>query len=277
MSRPIFVVCVDSGWGTQYSESRLSVFIYFCSSQKKPTANMVLDTNALSQLYASEAAPFKAKQLFKFLDKATPSKLCATLKTTGHLTKQLLLFVRGQTFVRMSVPIHSADATNQSAILGVYGNDLDVLAPASINGARLDKWVSVLVPKSAALKCKLPVLTADPVHLDPPETSGDQAGSQRLRFVFDTAEDTPVIALLPVVFAVPIGESIAGGVRLNTEPPQVVTMDMRPCEAARVWMTALNHLMTHHKRAVDSPRRPDLQRRGSRSHPLRRPSSRHLD
>jgi hypothetical protein len=49
---------------------------------------MVLDTNALSQLYASEAAPSKAKQLFKFLDEATPSELCATLKTTGHLTKQ---------------------------------------------------------------------------------------------------------------------------------------------------------------------------------------------
>jgi hypothetical protein len=123
---------------------------------------------------------------------------------------------------------------------------LDVLAPASIDGARLNKCVSVLVPKSAALKYKLPVLAADLVDLDPPETSGDQAGSQRLRFVFDTAEDTPVIALLPAVFAAPIGESITGGFRLNTEPPQVVTLDMCPCEAARVWMTALNHLMTHH-------------------------------
>jgi hypothetical protein len=206
---------------------------------------MVLDTSTLSQLYASEAALSKAKQLFKFLDKATPSELCATLKTTGHLTKQLL-FVRGQTFVRMSVPIHSTDAANQSAILSVYGNDLDVLAPASIDGTRLDKCVSALVPKSAALKYKLPVLAAGPVDLDPPETSGDQAGSQRLRFVFDTAEDTPVIALLPVVFAVPIGESITGGFRLNTDPPQVVTPDMCSCEAARVWMTALNHLLTHH-------------------------------
>jgi hypothetical protein len=154
---------------------------------------MVLDTNPLSQLCASEAAPSKAKELFKFLDKATSSELCATLKTTDHLTKQL------QTFILMSVPIHSADATNQSAILGVHRNDLDVLVPASIDGPRLDKCVSVLVPKSAALKCKLPVLAADLVDLDPPETSGDQAGSQRLRFVFDTAEDTPVIALLPVV------------------------------------------------------------------------------
>jgi hypothetical protein len=192
---------------------------------------MVLNTNALSQLHASEAAPSKANQLLKILDRAAPSKLCATLKTAGHLTKQLM-FVRGQTFVRMSVPIHSTDATNQSAILGFYGNDLDVLAPASIASARLDKCVSVLVPKSAALKCKLPVLAADPVDLDPPETSEDQAGSQRLRFVFDAAEDTPVIALLPVVFAIPIGESIAGGFRLNIEPPQVVTLDMCPCEAA---------------------------------------------
>jgi hypothetical protein len=239
----LFVLTPDGAHNLQKAD--FLHFIYFCSSQKKPIANMVLDTNAISQLHASEAPPSKAKQLFKFLDKATPSELCATLKTTGHLTKQLL-FVRGQTFVRMSVPIHSTDATNQSAILGVCGNDLDVLAPASIDGARLNNCVSVLVPKSAALKYKLPVLAADPVDLDPPETLGDQAGSQRLRFVFDTAEDSPVIALLPIVFAVPIGESIAGGFQLNTEPPQVVTLDMCPCEAARVWMTALNHLMTHH-------------------------------
>jgi hypothetical protein len=206
---------------------------------------MIADPNALSQLYAAEAAVFKTAQLLKFLDKSTPNELCATLKTTGHLTKQIL-FVTGQTFTILSVPMHSTNATNHSAILGVHGNNLDLLAPAIIDGTRLDKCVSVLVPKSAAIKYNLPILAADPVDLDPPDTSGHQAGSQRLHFVFDTPEDAPVVALIPVIFAIPVGATIPAGIKLNAHPSQVVTAEMCPCEPARFWMTAMNHLATNH-------------------------------
>jgi hypothetical protein len=78
----------------------------------------------------------------------------------------------------------------------------------------------VLVPKSAAIKHNLPILAADPVDLEPPETSEHQAGSQRLHFVFYTPEDAPVVALTPVIVAVPIDESIPAGVKLNATHPR---------------------------------------------------------
>jgi hypothetical protein len=172
-----------------------------------------------------------------------PNKLRATLKTTGHLTKQIM-FVKGHIFTRMSVPMHSTDAENQSTIIGVYGNDLDILAPAAIDGTRLGKCVLVLVPELAAIKLKLLTFAADPVHFEPPDTLEEQVGSQHLKFVFDKAEqDTPVIALLPVVFAMPIRKTTGTkGFQLNADLTQVVTAKMCPCKAARVWMTALNHL-----------------------------------
>jgi hypothetical protein len=89
-------------------------------------------------------------------------------------------------------------------------------------------------------------LAANPINLEPPETSEHQAGSQLLCFVFDTPEDAPAVALIPVIFAVPIGKSIPAGVKLNATPPQVVTAEMCRCEPAQFWMTAMDHLAANH-------------------------------
>jgi hypothetical protein len=137
-------------------------------------------------------------------------------------------------------------------LLGCYGEDAAILAPATISGDLLHQSFSTLISKAVALKCAMPVLEQDPLELDAPPPSNDSPGPARLHVEFNEPENSPVIVALPATFAVPLGISAPTNWRLNSG--NITEADFA-CEAGRAWIRATTLTDAHYdgKSIHDNP------------------------
>ena len=139
----------------------------------------------------------------------------------------------------LSFPVLTADGNNQSRLIGTLGDDADNIAPIAIGGDRLHQSVSSIIPKIVATKHDLPALAEDPLGLDdPPGATAD-----RLHYVFDDPERTPVIAGVPATFSVPDGIKPPFGWAFTSG--QITEADFA-CAAGRAWVDAIAHIIAHH-------------------------------
>jgi hypothetical protein len=154
-----------------------------------------------------------------------------------------LLFVTNGTIGVLTFPILTTNKNNRPCLTGTFGNDTDNLAPTAIPGDLLHQSISALVPTALATKYDLPVLTADPLTLEPPPPSTVGAGPDRLHYIFTHPAFAPVIAVLPATFLVPIGILAPLGWDFSTPD---ISEAAFPCEAGRAWIKSVTHLLTHH-------------------------------
>jgi hypothetical protein len=160
---------------------------------------MNFDRNIISKLYAVD--PDKSLRLSRNLASNTPKVARNALRSTPGLTRQLLFVAEGKIGI-LSFPHLTADETNNLRLLGRYGDNAAILAPATISGDLLHQSFSTLIFKAVALKCAMPVLEQDPLELSAPPPSDDSPGPARLHVEFNEPENSPVIVALPATFAV---------------------------------------------------------------------------
>jgi hypothetical protein len=171
-----------------------------------------------------------------------PPSVRNTLKLNGTLSNQLLSVTNGTIGV-LTFPILTTDQDNRPCIIGTFGNDTNNMAPTAISGDLLHQSISVLVPSAHATKYNLLVLDADPLTLEPPPPSTDGAGPDRLHYIFTDPTFAPVIAALPATFSGPLGIPAPLGWNLSTTK---ISEAAFLCEAGRVWIKAVAHLLTHY-------------------------------
>lgn len=188
--------------------------------------------------------PDNAMTLYSSMAKSTPADARSATKINPSLTTQLIFVAqasdgKGPTIQVLSFPMLSTDSTNQSRIIGSYGDDDNNLAPISIPGNLLRDSTSTLVPNIAVARYNLPALEADPLNLDAP----DEAEADRLHYVFEDPEYAPSIALIPLAFAVPRG--IKPPIDWDLSSGVEITEADFNCEAGRVWVKAATHVVVH--------------------------------
>jgi hypothetical protein len=197
--------------------------------------------SGISDFYTPDAT--KANQLYKFLAKGTPPMTRHVLKTNNTLTNQVMFVTPGNTIGVITFPILTTDTNNRPLLIGTYGNDVDNMAPTAISGDLLNQSFSALLPSALATKFDLPVLTADPLNLDPPPPATVGAGPDRLHHLFTDPELTPIIAAIPAIFSVPKGIKAPIGWVLSSV--EITEADF-PCDAGRAWIKAISHSIAHH-------------------------------
>jgi hypothetical protein len=193
----------------------------------------------ISKLYDADAE--KANQLFRALEHTTPKAARNAIRSNPVLTKQLLFVTDGMIGV-LTYPTLTTDVTNTLRLIGCFGDDIDSLSPAAIQGELVNQSFSALVPKAMATKYKFSTLTADPLELDAPDSDASP-GPGRLHYNFTAPENTPVIAAVPATFSVPIGITAPPAWKLNSG---VISEAEFPCEVGRAWIDAATHSNAHH-------------------------------
>jgi hypothetical protein len=196
----------------------------------------------ISSLYSYN--PDNAKILCSSMAKSTPADARSAIKVNQVLTNQLIFIApategKGPTIQALSFPMLSTDSSNQSRLIGSYGNDDNNLAPISIPGNRLRDSTSTLIAIIIAARYNLPALEADPLNLDAPE----EAEADRFHYIFEDPAYGPSIAVIPIVFPVPRGIVPPIGWDLSSNI-EMTEADFNN-EAGRAWVKAATHVVVH--------------------------------
>jgi hypothetical protein len=123
--------------------------------------------------------------------------------------------------------------------VAAWGDKTDLhCSPVSYNPLQLRETFLSLTPKATAELFKIPVSTDDPVVMDP-GVGSDQPGPDRLKFPFVTEEESPVIAVFPLLLP------ILSGVTFPTDKliTDLKDEDFPNCPFAMQWINAVNYII----------------------------------
>jgi hypothetical protein len=124
--------------------------------------------------------------------------------------------------------------------VAAWGDKTDLhCSPVSYNPLQLRETFVSLTPKASAELFKIPVSTEqDPVSMDP-GVGSDQPGPDRLKFPFVTDEESPVIAVFPLLLPIPSGVTFPTD-KLITD---LKDEDFPNYPFAMQWINAVNYII----------------------------------
>lgn len=185
-----------------------------------------------STLYKASTA--KTDRVSQFVKDKQSGMSKFQIASDSNLVRQFAAIHNDKILLLTRTIIH----TDTKAV-AAWGDNTDLnCSPISYNPQQIQETFVSLISKAAADLFKIPVSAEDPVTMDP-GNDADQPGPDRLNFPFATAEESPVIAVFPLILPIP------SGVTFPTDKPMIDLKeeDFPDYPFAMQWINAVNYII----------------------------------